>query len=66
MDSRQSIVIIGAGVMGAVYARAVTLGSLRFRARLVGVCDVDAEAAARLATRREPLPSRTSRRCWRP
>ena len=49
MDSKLSIVVVGAGVMGGVYARAGAHGGLRFRARLVGVCDIDAGAAERLA-----------------
>jgi predicted dehydrogenase len=49
MDLRQSVVIVGAGVMGGVYARAIAHGMLRFRARLVGICDLDAAAAERLA-----------------
>jgi predicted dehydrogenase len=51
MNDRTSlgIAIIGAGVMGEVYARAVVGGNLRFRAHLVGVCDIDPEAARRLA-----------------
>jgi predicted dehydrogenase len=49
MDSRQSVVVIGAGVMGGVYARALAHSGLRFRARLVGICDIDASAAERLA-----------------
>jgi predicted dehydrogenase len=35
--------------MGQAYARAVARGNLRFRARVSGVCDPDAEAAGRLA-----------------
>jgi predicted dehydrogenase len=35
--------------MGQVYARAISNGPLRFRARLVGVCDVDKASADRLA-----------------
>ena len=49
MDSRQSVVVVGAGVMGGVYARAVAHGGLRYRARLVGICDLDLDVAQRLA-----------------
>jgi predicted dehydrogenase len=50
MDSRQTVTVVGAGVMGQVYARAIANGPLRFRARLVGICDVDPGAAERLAS----------------
>ncbi len=41
--------IIGAGVMGRVYARTVTDGDLRWRAEVVAVCDRDRALAAELA-----------------
>lgn len=43
------LAIVGAGTMGAVYARAVAKGNLRWRASVVGVCDVNRAAADGLA-----------------
>lgn len=47
----QSLVIIGAGVMGDAYGRAVTGTNLRYRVRVAGVCDVREDAARSLADR---------------
>lgn len=44
-----NVLIVGAGVMGAAYANAIATGSLRFRARVSAVCDLDQAAAQRLA-----------------
>lgn len=45
----KSLAIVGAGVMGGAYARAVTDTNLRWRVRVVGVCDTNEAAASELA-----------------
>lgn len=49
MARPRNVLIVGAGVMGQAYARALA-GELRFRARVAGVCDLDGGAAERLAS----------------
>lgn len=49
MSSLRNVLIVGAGVMGEAQARALAHSDLRFRARVAGVCDLDAAAATRLA-----------------
>jgi predicted dehydrogenase len=54
----RNILIVGAGVMGQVYARAIATTDLRFRARVSGVCDVDEAAATALAAEVDATPYR--------
>jgi predicted dehydrogenase len=56
MSTPRNILIVGAGVMGQAYARAVAGGNLRFRARVAGVCDVDGGAAQCLADELDAVP----------
>lgn len=49
MSRPLNVLIVGAGVMGGAYARAIAAGSLRFRARVSAVCDLDRAAAEQLA-----------------
>jgi predicted dehydrogenase len=58
MSRLRNILIVGAGVMGQVYARAVASSDLRFRARVSGVCDLDEAAATALAAEVGATPYR--------
>lgn len=49
MSRPLNVLVVGAGVMGAAYANAIATGSLRFRARVSAVCDLDEVSARRLA-----------------
>jgi predicted dehydrogenase len=46
---RTKIAVVGAGVMGSVYARNLTIGALKWRGELVGVVDTDESSGRRLA-----------------
>ncbi len=51
MQQRIRVGVVGAGVMGTLYAQTLARGELRWRAELSGVCDRDTSRATVLANR---------------
>lgn len=49
MTDRVRFGVVGAGTMGAVYARAIANSPLKYRAQLSAICDTDAARGAELA-----------------